>query len=89
MKYQTLITIVLLAASCGLLSSCKEKPKTLGEKIDDALDARSNEKLKDAAEDLQDAARDAKKGIKDAAKDVKEAVKDATKKDTSKKGTTK
>ena len=50
---------------------CERKPKTLGEKIDDALDARPNEKIKDAGEDAADA-------VKDAAHDVKDAVKDAT-----------
>lgn len=64
--------LLATAGSCVMFTSCERKPKTIGEKIDDALDARPNEKLKDAAENLGDAARDG-------AKEVKDAVKDATK----------
>jgi hypothetical protein len=39
-------------------TSCERKPKTLGEKIDDALDARPHEKLKDTVEDAKDAVHD-------------------------------
>jgi hypothetical protein len=51
-------------ASCILVTGCERKPKTLGEKIDDALDARPHENIKDAGEELKD-------GVKDAADEVK------------------
>lgn len=57
--------------SCIIFTGCERRPETLGEKIDDALDARPNEKLKDAGENAADA-------VEDAAEDVKDAVKDAT-----------
>jgi len=73
LKSATAATLLLAVASGTMLlaTSCERKPRTLGEKIDDALDTRPNEKLKDAAEDVGDAA-------KDAAHEVKDAVKDAT-----------
>ena len=53
-------------------SACEKKPQTVGEKIgnkvDDALDRRPGEKVKDAGEDLKDAAKDAKDAVKDAVK---------------------
>jgi len=63
-----MITAALTAAALSMLASCKEKPKTIGEKIDDAMDTRPHEKLKDAAEDVKDAAHDAKEAVKDATK---------------------
>ena len=48
------------------------------EKIDDALDRRPNEGIKDAAEDIKDEAKDIGHDVKDAAKDIKDDVKDAT-----------
>ena len=69
-SFATLVTSVLILATAtiGGLTSCEKKPKTIGEKIDDALDARPNEKLKDAGEDLKDAVHDAKEAVKDAVK---------------------
>ena len=69
----------LCYALIGLLflsiAACEKKPKTLGEKVgekvDDALDRRPAEKVRDAAEDVKDAARDAKNDVKDAVKDAK------------------
>ena len=58
----------LATATIGGLTSCERKPKTIGEKIDDALDTRPNEKIKDAGEDLKDAAKDAGEAVKDAVK---------------------
>ena len=61
-----------LAAALFTFAACEEKPKPVGEKIkdkvDDALDRRPNEKLRDAGEDLKDAGRDAKDAVKDAVK---------------------
>ncbi len=45
--------------TCILVTSCEDKPKSLGEKIGDGLDSRPNEKLKDAGEDIKDAVKDA------------------------------
>lgn len=52
------------------LTSC-ERDDSVGEKVDDALDRRPAEGVKDAAEDTKDA-------VKDAADETKDAVKDAT-----------
>jgi len=62
--------LLATGATTLFVTSCEEK-KTLGDKVDDAMDSRSNEKVKDKAEDVNDA-------VKDAAKDTKDAVKDAT-----------
>ena len=72
LNFSILMTCAMLvtATSACLLTSCKEKPKTIGEKVDDALNTRPNEKLKDAAEDLNKAAQDAAEAVKDAAKDA-------------------
>jgi len=63
-----------LAAGAILLplamTSC-ERDDTLKEKVDDALDRRPAEGLRDAGEDVKDA-------VKDAADDTKDAAKDAT-----------
>lgn len=65
----------ILAAALLALVAC-EKPQTTSDKVkdnvNDALDRRPGEKVRDAAEDAKDA-------VKDAAKDTKRAVKDATK----------
>ncbi len=76
--------IILIAAAFALpvlVTSCKEKgpAEKAGEKIDDALDQRPGEKVKDAAEDVKDAAKDAAEDVKDAAKDAADAVKDTVK----------
>ena len=57
------------------MTAC-EKAKPISEKtqdgVNDALDRRPGENVRDAAEDAADA-------VKDAGKEVKETVKDATK----------
>lgn len=58
------------AVLMSTLTSC-ERRQSVGEKIDDALDNRPAEGLRDATEDAADA-------VKDAAKDTKDAIKDAT-----------
>ncbi len=54
------------------IAACEQKPASTTEqfkdKVNDALDRRPNEKLKDAAEDVRD-------GVKAAVKDLKEATK--------------
>ena len=68
------LSLVVAAASLTLtlgLTSCeKEKGPAgkIGEKVDDALDQRPGEKIKDAAEDVGDAAKDAADAVKDAVK---------------------
>jgi uncharacterized membrane protein YgcG len=50
------------------LAACEQKPASSSEqvkdKVNDALDRRPNEKLKDAAEDLRDGAKSAVKDLK-------------------------
>jgi uncharacterized protein YjbJ (UPF0337 family) len=67
-----LSSLFLVAAMLVALSGCDQKPKSTTEqikdKVNDALDRRPNEKLRDAAEDVRD-------GVKEAVKDLKEAAK--------------
>lgn len=75
LSFAGLMTALMLATTSLVttaLTSCKEKPRTIGEKIDDALDARPNEKIKDAVEDIKDAAKDVKEAVKDAGKELKQ-----------------
>ena len=69
MKLTNCLTLTTLIFT---LAACEEKPKPLGDtvkdKVDDALDRRPNEKLRDAGEDLRDAAKDAKDAVNDAVK---------------------
>lgn len=50
------------------LAACEQKPSSTTEqvkdKVNDSLDRRPNEKLKDAAEDLRDGAKSAIKDLK-------------------------
>ena len=79
MKTNTII--LTIAAAVLSLASCEQKKEPAGElkeKIDDALDRRPNEKLKDSIEDLEKDARKAGEGISDAldkaAQDVEKKV---------------
>ena len=69
MKRKPLVLIIAVAATFGVVS-CKEKESTpvgeFKEAVDDGLDRRPNEKLKDAGEDARDAVKDAAKDVKDA-----------------------
>ena len=74
--------ILVISATLFALAACEEKkstPDKIKDKIDDVLDRRPNEKLKDAAEDAKDAIKDASKDLKDATKELKDGIKDATK----------
>lgn len=81
-----LLLAVCLPLTLGL-SACEKKPEGLIEqaqdKVNDALDRRPNEKLKDAAEDLGKAAAEAReaagKAAEGAAESVGKALKDAGK----------
>lgn len=69
MKFHSLF----LCAATFSLVACQPKPMSekVENKVNDALDRRPGEKVRDAAEDTRDA-------VKDAARDAKGAVKDAT-----------
>jgi len=86
--------LIIVAGTLIALPACDRKPATTEEKvkdkIDDALDRRPHEKLRDAGEDakgaakdigkdLKGAARDVKEGAREVGKDLKEAVKDEKK----------
>lgn len=66
--------LLLLAAVLVAPVGCDQKPKGTAEqikdKVNDALDRRPNEKLRDAAEDLRDGAKKALKDVEDAAKNA-------------------
>ncbi len=69
MKSKHLLLVLPLLV---LLGACDQKQSTsasVKDKVNDALDRRPNEKLRDAAEDLRD-------GVKEAAKDLKAPSKD-------------
>jgi uncharacterized protein YjbJ (UPF0337 family) len=67
-KASLLLALPLIAA----LAACEQKPASTTEqikdKVNDALDRRPNEKLKDAAEDIRDGAKEAVKDLKEAGK---------------------
>jgi hypothetical protein len=52
------LRILMCAVVLVGVIACEEKPQTLGDKVKDGLDARPNEKVKDAAEDVKDAVKD-------------------------------
>lgn len=63
--------LFIATATLLVLPACQRKPtvtEKVTDKVNDALDRRPGEKIRDAAEDTRDA-------VKDAAKDVKDAVK--------------
>ena len=63
----TMLTAALLAAGCEKKESAMDKAV---DNTKDALNIRDHEKLKDSAEDAQDAMNEAAEGVKDAAKDA-------------------
>ena len=75
-----LFALVLLVGLAG----CEQKPKSATEKIkdkvDDALDRRSNEKLRDAAEEVKEGAKEVAKEVEEAGKAIAKEVKEAEKK---------
>lgn len=70
-KSSLLIAAIIFGTgmSCVLFTGCEDKPKSIGERIEDGLDTRPNEGLKDAGEDIKDAVEDAGDELKDAVKD--------------------
>lgn len=75
-----LLALVLLVG----LAACDQKPKSttekLKDKVDDALDRRSNEKLRDAAEEVQEGAKEVAKELEEAGKEVAKELDEAPKK---------
>lgn len=75
MNHPIPLVICVVGACAFSVVSCKQKETTpvgeFKEAVNDGLDRRPNEKLKDAGEDAKDA-------VKDAAEDLKDAAKDAT-----------
>lgn len=70
--------VPVVAAVFLALSGCEKSGMEKAEdKVNDALDNRPNEELRDAAEDVQDAAKDAGEAVKDVANDVAEGTKEA------------
>ena len=67
--------LLLIAAMILILPACEQKPTTatdeVKDKIDDALDRRPAEKIRDSIEDMGDE-------LEDAAEEVKQKAKDAT-----------
>lgn len=74
--------LLILASSLLILPACEKKSPTddLKDSVNDALDRRPAEGVRDALEDagdaVKDAANDAGDAMKDAADDVKKAAKD-------------
>ena len=65
----------ILASTLLVFAACEPKQTTtekVKDAVNDGLDRRPGEKVRDAAEDTKDA-------VKDTARDIKGAVKDATK----------
>lgn len=64
--------LILAAPLIVTLIACEQKPASTTElikdKVNDTLNRRPNEKLKDAAEDIRDGAKSAVKDLKEAAK---------------------
>ena len=81
MKFARLLLVLPLLLS---IVACEPRDRTTGDKVkdkvDDALDRRSNEKLRDAGEDVRDGATDAAKDVGGAVKDTAKDVKDGAKK---------
>ena len=74
-----LIATLLIASTLVALPACSEKPSVTGNgknSVNDALDNRPAEPIRDAAEDVGDAAKDAGTAVKDAAVDLKNDVKE-------------
>lgn len=74
-KLATPIAIALLLA----LGGCADDSalKKAEDKVNDALDRRQGEEVRDAAEDVRDAAKDLGDAVKDAASDAADEAKDA------------
>ncbi len=61
---------ILIAAALLTLPACEQNSNSnRTDGVKDALDVRSNEKLRDAGEDIEEAAKDVGHDIKDAVQD--------------------
>ncbi len=73
-----IIATLLMSAALIALPACSEKPSLTGDgknSVNDAMNNRPAEPIRDAAEDVGDAARDAGTAVKDAAVEMKNEVK--------------
>lgn len=72
MILKTRLATLLVLPALLAITACEPKggADAVKDKVNDALDQRPNEKLRDAAEDVRDGVKDAAKGVKDAAKDA-------------------
>jgi hypothetical protein len=74
-----LVATLLIASALVALPACSDKPAVTGDgknSVNDALDNRPAEPVRDAAEDIGDAAKDAGTAVKDAAVELKDEVKE-------------
>ena len=64
------IAALIIVASALALSACEEKTplEKVENKVNDAMDNRPGEPVRDVAEDVKDAAGDVKDSVKDATK---------------------
>lgn len=73
-RMKPIISSILGVALLFAVTACDNRPKSVGEKVEDrvkdGLDARPNEKAKDLGEDLRDTAKDAGRDVRDAVKDA-------------------
>ncbi len=80
LRFKPLATAVSAASLVLFMPSCEKRStgEEVKDAVNDALDRRPGEPVRDAAEDAADAVKDAAKDTKDAIKDAAEDVKDAT-----------
>jgi hypothetical protein len=74
------IPLMMIVATLAALPACTEKQSTsdkIKDSVNDALDRRPAESIRDAAEDMKDAAADAADSAKQVAEDAKQAAQDA------------
>ncbi|MCU0795623.1 MAG: hypothetical protein MUF31_06770 [Akkermansiaceae bacterium] len=81
MKRSIVCSLVVVAFAAIFPSACSKKEGTVGEEVkegvNDALDRRPGEGVRDAVEDAGDAAEDIGESVEDAAEEVGDAVNDA------------
>lgn len=71
-KLAAVATVIGLGVSLGACKKKDENPvEKASEAVQDGLNMRDNEKLKDAGENIQDAAKDTSEAVKDKAEDIK------------------
>ena len=60
------LAFLLIATALAVLPGCREKtlPEKVEDKVNDGLDRRPGEKVRDAAEDVKDETKDAARKVK-------------------------